>query len=66
MLGSASLFTLPVQIKNVIVKSRAPGGGGISVFLGMMSFVGGLLGWLLVMKKKVLQCTKCGVTVAAG
>lgn len=41
-------------------------GGGISIFFGIVSFVGGLLGWLLVMKKKVLQCTKCGVTVAAG
>ena len=41
-------------------------GGGISIFFGIVSFVGGLLGWLLVMKKRVLQCTKCGVTVAAG
>ena len=26
--------------------------------------IGGLLGWLLVMKKKVLQCNSCGAVVA--
>lgn len=32
----------------------------------VMSFVGGLLGWLLVMKKRLLQCSHCGATVAAS
>ncbi len=40
--------------------------GGFSVFLILSSFVGGLLGWLLVMKKKVLQCTSCQAVVAAS
>jgi len=30
------------------------------------SFVGGLLGWLLVMRKTVLQCFRCGAVVAAS
>lgn len=38
-------------------------GGTIAIALGVTSFVGGLLGWLLVMKKRVLQCSVCGVTV---
>lgn len=40
--------------------------GGVSVFVMISSLVGGLLGWLLVMKKKVLQCTHCGVIAAAS
>lgn len=37
-------------------------GIGYMVFgvLGISSFVGGLLGWLLVMKRKVLKCSNCG------
>jgi hypothetical protein len=41
-------------------------GGGISVFLIVSCFVGGLLGWLLIMKKRVLQCNQCSATVAAS
>jgi hypothetical protein len=40
--------------------------GGFGIFFGVVSFVGGLLGWLLVMKKKVLHCTNCGAVVAAS
>jgi hypothetical protein len=40
--------------------------GGASLLIFVMSLVGGLLGWLLVMKKKVLQCTSCGAVTAAG
>jgi hypothetical protein len=32
----------------------------------VLSFVGGLLGWLLVMKKAVLQCNNCGAVVPAS
>lgn len=40
---------------------------GVGAVIGLiLSFVGGLLGWLLVMKKKVLQCTRCQTTVAAS
>jgi hypothetical protein len=38
----------------------------IALGLGISSFVGGLLGWLLVMKKRVLQCSVCGATVSAS
>lgn len=40
--------------------------GGLSLGLIIMSFIGGLLGWLLVMKKKVLQCPLCAAVVAAS
>lgn len=35
----------------------------IAGFVGC--FVSGLLGWLLVMKKDVLQCDNCGATISA-
>ena len=45
-------------------------GGGFAVILSIIgivaSFVGGLLGWLLIMKKKVLQCTSCQAVVNAS
>lgn len=45
-------------------------GGGLGIFMGLVigvcSFVGGLLGWLLVMKKKVLRCNACGAVVDAA
>jgi hypothetical protein len=41
--------------------------GSVSaVALGIASFVGGLLGWLLVMRKRVLQCNLCGAVVNAS
>jgi preprotein translocase subunit SecF len=41
-------------------------GGTFSVIIIIGSFVGGLLGWLLVMRKTVLQCFRCGAVVAAS
>jgi hypothetical protein len=40
-------------------------GGTFAIFIGVASFVGGLLGWLLVMRKRVLKCSVCGATVSA-
>ena len=40
--------------------------GGASVCLGVSFLMGGLLGWLLIMKKKVLQCNRCSAVVAAS
>ena len=40
--------------------------GGIAIFMGLVSFVGGLLGWLLVMKKQVLECNTCKAVVNAS
>jgi len=40
--------------------------GGASVCVGVACLIGGLLGWLLVMKKKVLQCNRCSAVIAAS
>ena len=40
--------------------------GGILVFFALAAFVGGLLGWLLIMKKKVLICAHCSAVVPAS
>jgi len=41
-------------------------GSGFAVAVGIASFVGGLLGWLLVMRKRVLQCNLCGAAINAS
>jgi len=41
-------------------------GATFAITLGIASFVGGLLGWLLVMKKRVLRCSVCSATVNAS
>jgi hypothetical protein len=41
-------------------------GSGFIIAVGIASFVGGLLGWLLVMRKRVLQCDVCGAVVNAS
>jgi hypothetical protein len=38
---------------------------GIIIFIALSFLVIGLLGWLLVMKKQVLQCNLCGAVVNA-
>jgi hypothetical protein len=41
-------------------------GSTFAIAIGIVSFVGGLLGWLLVMKKRVLRCSVCSATVSAS
>lgn len=41
-------------------------GGGFAIALGVASFVSGILGWLFIMKKRVLKCSVCGATVSAS
>jgi len=41
-------------------------GTGFFTLLLVLSFVMGALGWLMVMKKQVLQCTHCGAVVPAS
>jgi len=58
-------------VERVQVQRSAPPlfniiGGTFAIVLGITSFVGGLLGWLLVMKKRVLKCSVCGATVSAS
>ncbi|MGA3371297.1 MAG: hypothetical protein ABSC48_05995 [Terracidiphilus sp.] len=36
------------------------------VYIGIFCFVSGLLGWLLIMKKHILQCVYCGAIVDAA
>jgi hypothetical protein len=43
--------------------SVAAWAGPFSVFIGVASFVGALFGWLLVMRRRVLQCADCGTVV---
>ena len=38
-------------------------GSSFAITIGVISFVSGLLGWLLIMKKRVLQCYACGAIV---
>jgi len=33
---------------------------GTCIIFGISSLVGGLIGWILIMKKKVFKCIKCG------
>jgi hypothetical protein len=40
--------------------------GGLSLLIIFTSFVGGLVGWLLIMRKRVLQCIRCGAVVPAS
>jgi hypothetical protein len=37
----------------------------ISTFFGLASLVGAILGWLMIRKKEVLCCYKCGAIVRA-
>jgi hypothetical protein len=41
-------------------------GGSFALFWLVAFFVSGLIGWLLVMKKRVLQCRFCGAVVNAS
>jgi len=41
-------------------------GSVFGTIMVVLSFVGGLFGWLLVMKKKILQCSMCSATIAAS
>jgi len=41
-------------------------GTGMAATIGVLSFVGGLLGWLLVMKKRVLACSSCSAVTNAS
>lgn len=41
-------------------------GGGFSLAMGVGFLVFGLLGWLLVMKKRVLKCSYCGAVISAS
>ena len=58
------------QLSSVSSQANASAGaglaGGFSIFIGLAFFVSGLLGWLLIMKKQILQCNVCGAVVNAA
>ena len=64
--------TLVTEAESEIMASRMGAGiggtfmFGFAVIMIVLSFVGGLLGWLLVMRKNVLQCNQCGAVTAAS
>ena len=69
------IHTLPIGVQQAVIDCwyRVEGGsvgkglaGFFSVLLALGSFMGGIFGWLLVMKKKVLQCDYCEAVVAAS
>jgi hypothetical protein len=77
--GNAELVSLSPQQQSAIhdaqlsVSAQKVGAGaatviagGFSLFIVVASFVGGLLGWLLIMRKRVLKCVRCGAVVAAS
>ena len=37
-----------------------------AIFGAVICFVSGLLGWLLIMKKVIIQCTACGAVTPAS
>ena len=41
-------------------------GSGTTICAAVIFLVSGLVGWLLIMKKDVLQCQNCSATVAAS
>lgn len=51
-------------------RSPARGAAALATLMGggmfLAALVGGLLGWLLVLKKKMLKCDSCGATVTAS
>lgn len=48
------------------MSDNAVGAAVISFFFAILCFVPGLLGWLLIMKKKVLRCNFCGANTSAS
>jgi len=57
--GIANGKTAPQACKEVEITIQ-------TYYLTVIFLIGGLLGWLLVMKKKVLICTNCSAVVPAS
>ena len=51
---------------NVATGCLAACGTSFALIGAILSFIGGLLGWILVMKKRVLACNRCGATIDAA
>jgi len=57
------LLLKPTEAQSRVVAGSMVGFAGTLFFIA--SFVGGLLGWILTMKKRVLQCRTCKATISA-
>jgi general secretion pathway protein G len=57
---------IAIKAHEMAGSAAAIGGTAGALCFGIASFVSGLLGWLLVMKKKILQCNYCKAVVAAS
>jgi hypothetical protein len=69
VLSAIAFFSLLAEAQQDFAKSGASGVSGIvwiTVAVGIACFVGGLLGWLLVMRKRVLQCSYCSAVINAS
>lgn len=76
ILGMAACAILFIVSLTVGLTSAAQGSAFATVFaglgtlafvyIGIFCFVSGLVGWLLIMKKHVLQCVHCGAVVDAA
>jgi len=65
-MASAALLVIvtTANVSSVAHNGAAAGGSGLSyavaVMVAVASLASGLLGWLLIMKKKVFKCEACG------
>ncbi len=66
LIGAGSVVSQSATTEKGLAVLATTIGSGFFLFLLVVSFVGGVFGWLLVMKKKVLQCSHCGAVVAAS
>lgn len=74
LVGMAAAVALWAVTILAAVNTRDPAlsalGIGLStvtyLLVGVAAFVSGLLGWLLVMKKTILQCDFCGAVTPAS
>jgi hypothetical protein len=70
VLGIIASVIMFLQISSVAARTNADTAaglaGGFFIVLGLAFLVSGLLGWLLIMKKQVLQCNVCRAVVNAA
>jgi hypothetical protein len=65
---SAAVSTAETEVQSRTGAAGCLGacGTGMAATIGVLSFIGGLLGWLLVMKKRVLVCSACSAVTNAS
>jgi hypothetical protein len=69
VLCAIAFFSLLSEAQQDLSRSGLVGvsaGMWITIAIGIACFVGGLLGWLLVMRKRVLQCSFCSAVINAS